>query len=380
MNSVEGGLKELCGKLSVVLLYRPQDASVGTPMKLYKPYSSWLTKMIPEVDAREELLLSDLGYYLESLATEIETELKEQGKTSLISHGPWQETLDDGTVLSLYLQATSAPPYEVFLIKHDEIRFQQEQQYLQTARENTLLLERIQKSQEQMKSLLDCVSHDLMGPLTNIKTTLQLVTRHQDSIDEEQKKQFFELIFQQIDQQQEMIKELVQSSKEQYQKNQIRSVIEGVSLHEILNSMCQYWKSKADFQKVELVVEPPSQDFLLAIPSVQLHRVLNNLLSNALRFAPPNSAITFSTQLHQEEEEKELTIKICDEGPGVAPELIPNLFDKFKTHHKKREKAGMAGLGLYSCRNILRQLYGDISYRPNPKGGACFLVTVPLKS
>jgi signal transduction histidine kinase len=71
-----------------------------------------------------------------------------------------------------------------------------------------------------------------------------------------------------------------------------------------------------------------------------------------------------------------VSMTISDSGPGISPELQPRLFEKFKSG--KRQSSGI-GLGLYLCRSIIELHQGTIRYSDAPLGGACFIVTLPLR-
>jgi signal transduction histidine kinase len=68
-------------------------------------------------------------------------------------------------------------------------------------------------------------------------------------------------------------------------------------------------------------------------------------------------------------EEGFLRIAIEDEGPGVPPEVVPQLFQKFVRHGKSR---GKAGLGLFFCRITIEQWGGTIGCEPRAGGGTTF--------
>ncbi len=99
----------------------------------------------------------------------------------------------------------------------------------------------------------------------------------------------------------------------------------------------------------------------------RLERVLYNLLENALRFAPPRSAV--AVQLG--DEDSWFCATVADEGPGVAKEILPHLFQRFVTTGRQR---GKSGLGLFFCRVTLERWGGAIACEPATGEGACFRI------
>jgi signal transduction histidine kinase len=73
--------------------------------------------------------------------------------------------------------------------------------------------------------------------------------------------------------------------------------------------------------------------------------------------------------------EKSVAVTFQDDGPGIAPEILPNIFDPFYT--TKRPGRG-TGLGLSICKAILREHNGNVEAASGPGGGAVFTVTLPV--
>ncbi|MXP44594.1 hypothetical protein GRI65_09010 [Altererythrobacter sediminis] len=67
------------------------------------------------------------------------------------------------------------------------------------------------------------------------------------------------------------------------------------------------------------------------------------------------------------------SVSVCDNGPGLAPEMMTNLFDAFFT-----SKPGRSGLGLSISRTIVEAHSGKLTAPNNPDGGATFHFTIPL--
>jgi signal transduction histidine kinase len=113
-----------------------------------------------------------------------------------------------------------------------------------------------------------------------------------------------------------------------------------------------------------------------------LHQVLVNLLTNAIRHSPAGGTVHLEAQSTQD---GAVAVTVRDEGPGVAPELVPHLFGRFRSGGKKTgrkmdghgQEAEGNGLGLAICQSILVAHRGSIRYRPGPKGGALFEIRLP---
>lgn len=102
----------------------------------------------------------------------------------------------------------------------------------------------------------------------------------------------------------------------------------------------------------------------------ELSQVVSNLLINAKQACPQGGEIQLRTW-----SERELAfLEVRDNGDGVAPELRERIFEPFFT---TRPVDQGTGLGLAICRETLRRLGGELSYRDAPGGGACFRLSLP---
>jgi signal transduction histidine kinase len=106
----------------------------------------------------------------------------------------------------------------------------------------------------------------------------------------------------------------------------------------------------------------------------RLAQVLRNLLSNALRHTPAGGAVTVRIR----QSEGRVQLQVADTGSGIAPEDLPNVFDRFYRADKSRSRrGGGAGLGLAIARQIVLAHDGDLTVESRPGAGATFTVTLP---
>ena len=106
----------------------------------------------------------------------------------------------------------------------------------------------------------------------------------------------------------------------------------------------------------------------------RVEQILANLLSNAIRHTPEGGrvAITLSAQADQ------VRLRVQDSGPGIPPEDLPHIFDRFYRSDKARSRAeGGTGLGLSIARRLAQAHGGDIAAASTPGLGATFTVVLP---
>lgn len=105
-----------------------------------------------------------------------------------------------------------------------------------------------------------------------------------------------------------------------------------------------------------------------------LNTLLSNLLRNAVRFSPPESAIHVRTEIA----DGSLHVHVRDEGPGLPEEVIPEIFDRFVQSGPQVKRERGNGLGLAIAKGIAELHNGDIAVRNNDDSGATFSVNLPL--
>src|SRR5206468_9136064 len=96
-------------------------------------------------------------------------------------------------------------------------------------------------------------------------------------------------------------------------------------------------------------VDVPSEVPLLADPS-RVRQAIENLLANAVQHAPAGTAVSVRVAQEQSDRDSSAVIIIRDRGPGIDPQLLPRLFDRFA---RSSQSAGL-GLGLHLAREIAR--------------------------
>ncbi len=113
------------------------------------------------------------------------------------------------------------------------------------------------------------------------------------------------------------------------------------------------------------------EDIDVSGDALLLQILVNNLLDNAVKYAPKESAIYFS--LHKNA--NAVYIKVADEGPGIADEEKKKIFERFyRIGNEQVRKTKGTGLGLYLCKKIAADHNADISVTNNHPAGSIFTV------
>jgi signal transduction histidine kinase len=109
---------------------------------------------------------------------------------------------------------------------------------------------------------------------------------------------------------------------------------------------------------------------------LELHRLLTNLVGNAIKFTDKGSILISLNTSSSNTTSKKISIKVADTGQGISPEELPALFERFRTGGHKRSGSG---LGLYLSRRIAEAHQGTINANSEVGKGSIFIVELPMK-
>jgi signal transduction histidine kinase len=108
--------------------------------------------------------------------------------------------------------------------------------------------------------------------------------------------------------------------------------------------------------------------------TLALQQLLLNLIDNALRVSPPHAAVTITLDAHNGKS----TLSVSDQGPGIEPQQLERIFERFYTQRENGAERGGAGLGLAIARAIATDHNGQLAARHRPGGGATFTLILPI--
>ena len=143
-------------------------------------------------------------------------------------------------------------------------------------------------------------------------------------------------------------------------------------LYELGAAIITDFELSANAQKIELIGELPNPSNSIIIDAIILRRVIENLLSNALKFSPPNSQVRLTIEYLPE---NHLRVQVIDQGPGVTPERTEEIFKKFEIGTVKAN-ISQIGLGLAFCKMVVEAQGGTLVIAPNQPRGSIFTVTI----
>ncbi len=131
---------------------------------------------------------------------------------------------------------------------------------------------------------------------------------------------------------------------------------------------------QARAKNIALTAESAPDLPAVSVDPDRIAQVLDNLLSNALRYTPENGRISLSAMPNHEG----IRMTIQDSGPGMTSDELSHIFDRFYRGDKSRQRyEGSSGLGLSIARSIVQGHNGRISAHSQPGQGMTFTITLP---
>jgi signal transduction histidine kinase len=220
--------------------------------------------------------------------------------------------------------------------------------------------EELSKSNLVKDRFIQVVSHDLRGPLGNLKATVDLLQT--GSLKPGETQELFGRINKRVDQSLGMLDDMLEWSKVSVSKeSEDREVI---NMNELIEKTISLSDENA-FNKDILVRFVSKEQLSIDSDHNAVHVVLRNLMSNAIKFTPRNGNITVIL----DKAEGQVRVKVIDSGIGIPDEMKETLFDmERKNSRSGTEQEQSSGVGLALCRDLMNKINGRITVDDNPSG------------
>jgi len=227
-------------------------------------------------------------------------------------------------------------------------------------------------------------AHDIRNPLVGIKKTLELLAQDEGS-QPAVHRQWWDDMRLTIDLLLGMINDMLDVYQESY--SGLPLLNSTVSLKGLVADVAQLFRSEATAKRIFFHAEMPEDDVAIIADRRRLLRVLINLVHNAIKFSPQGGTITVSVHTEARDctgseslgiSSSQATIQVADEGPGIAPEDLPHVFEMFGRRKDPGDIRIGRGLGLHFCRLVAAAHQGKIRAENRAAGGAVFSVELPL--
>jgi PAS domain S-box-containing protein len=228
---------------------------------------------------------------------------------------------------------------------------------------------RFREAEEIKSTFISVISHELKTPVALIKGYVGTLRREDANWDREIVRDSLAVIEEEADRLTGLIENLLDASRLQAGGLSINSADVDIKL--VASRIATRFQTQSSIHNI--MVDFPENFPVINGDETRLEQVLTNLVSNAIKYSPEGGEIRISGQVRP----MQVIICISDQGPGVAPEDIPHIFDRFyRSSIAKRTTKG-AGLGLYLARAVIEAHGGRIWVDPQPGTGARICFSIP---
>lgn len=286
-----------------------------------------------------------------------------------LSSGPWSESELVESDAQFEATAIVAAGEPWLLLERLGARHEQRRAGLQTARERLLVLEQLVAAHQDRFILLDCIVHDLAGPLQGIRGCLELLQReelpdeHRDWVDRARR---------QADKQESLIDDVLRLFGRPIPARPPDTECAsdaGVCAADVVELLSPAAEAHGRALVLDDLVDPSCR-FPVSAPAADLERVIGNLVLNAIRLTPPQSTVRVGVR----RDGPDVVVTVDDEGPGVSADQADVIFQR----GERSVRGGRAGLGLYFARRAVEEWGGAIGHFALGARGSRFWFRLPL--
>lgn len=238
--------------------------------------------------------------------------------------------------------------------------------------ENTSLYRELRDTDRRKDEFLATLAHELRNPLAPIRNSLQILKL--PGVDPQTAQQTRDIMERQVQHLVRLVDDLLDVSRVMRGKIELRK--EHVELAAVVARAVELANPLIDARQHQLHVSVPNDSLLLDADPVRLIQVIGNLLTNAAKYTEAQGQIWITVQ----KEKKHALLSIRDDGIGIAPDVLPHIFELFvQAEHSSSKAQGGLGIGLTLVQSLVEMHGGTVQgTSPGLGEGSEFIVRLPL--
>lgn len=273
--------------------------------------------------------------------------------------------LDEAITASVVMYTTSRDEH---LRQLEEKRVELDKQVQESLRQKA---EALQASDRRKNEFIATLAHELRNPLAPLRNAVGVLYSH--STTDKTVLEIRDIFDRQVRQMARLLDDLLDVSRIERGKVVLRK--ERVNLASIISQALQMSEPLMKVRQIHCEVALPSEPLLLQADPARLIQVVVNLLNNAVKYTYGGGHIWLTA----ERDGEEAVIRVRDDGTGIAPELLPHLFDLFtQAEWTEEQSQGGLGIGLALVRRLVELHDGVISASSPGLGlGSQFVLRLP---
>jgi len=225
---------------------------------------------------------------------------------------------------------------------------------------------------DRMKSdFLAEMSHDFRSPITVVRGALELLLSERPGPLRTEQRGLAERADRNVKRLEEFSEDLLEMARIEHGSIALERV--EIDACALVREVVDDQRSLAERRGQTIQVRCRDEQITILADVGRLRRAIGNLVTNAIKYGPERSPIVVQTV----RESGSFTVRVTDDGPGVAPDERQRIFEKFSRGRRSAAVAG-AGLGLSIARSLAELHGGTLRYEDAEGGGATFVLSVPV--
>lgn len=245
-------------------------------------------------------------------------------------------------------------------------------------RERKLLqdaLELARQNEAAKQSFFSSMSHDMRTPLNAIIGLSQLAAQHAD--DPVQTAEYLGKIHYSSRQLLELINDILDMSRMEQGKIVLNN--QWIDLNSCVKECVESFRFQAEMDHKTLSLSSKVQDPWVLADPFRIGQVLNNLISNALKFTAEGDAVSVTLTQIEGQESPKYKLMVSDTGIGMAEDFLPHLFEPYSREMRfSAKKVTGTGLGMPITKNLVTQMDGEIRVESQLGKGTTFTIILPF--
>lgn len=231
----------------------------------------------------------------------------------------------------------------------------------------------VPKNYDEFNQIVPMIMHDVKSPLSTIQLCLEIVAALTDKQNDEQLSRAVARARANAERVQNLADEVLLMEK--IKSDTINLNMVPVSLQTVVLDCADTLTALAEEHDVE--IEAYGMDTVVIADRLRLSQILQNLLSNAIRFSPRGSSVQISSEPCVVEDRDFIRISVKDQGPGIPKSMIGEIFQAFKQAAIGKSRSISYGLGLAICDRLVALQGGRIWVESDEDRGCTFHVELP---